>query len=265
LVLLTLVAPVFRKVLQVWLAMHQYLKEMWILLVIGLGMLIGFTLNFLKERRSGASLSSLLREEVRYYLFFFLGLLMIAVFRQTGMQAFYLDFVVFLFSVYYLVKLTGFYARNRQRPAWAHPTTAGGIVQGTISLGIIFALWEYREPDLHRLLYIYLMIVLVFEALTLWARFSFLSKAGPITRLTLKMLLGSHLALFGIRFIFGLMMPLVYLIWLQFISTTLPYHPLLLMIFIGELSERILFFITSPAAAAPPPDHTGEAYENQRS
>ena len=58
------------------------------------------------------------------------------------------------------------------------------------------------------------------------------------------MLLGSHIALFGVRFIFGLIMPLVYIVWVLFISN-LSLLPIILMIFVGELSERILFFITA--------------------
>ena len=57
------------------------------------------------------------------------------------------------------------------------------------------------------------------------------------------MMLGSHIALFAVRFILGLVMPLVYLIWVMFISN-LSLLPIMLMIFVGELSERILFFIT---------------------
>jgi hypothetical protein len=223
-----------------------YLKEMWVLIMIGLGVIIGLIIQLIKLKETGRTAFSLLSSESRYYLLFFGGLLAIAILRQRASPFYYFDFLFFLFSVVYLIRLAGIYTSKKNRPSWEHPTTAGGIVQGTLTLGIIFAMWEYVDLDLHRLLYIILLIILLFEGLTLWSRFSFLSKAGPLTRTSLRMMLGSHLALFGIRFIFGLMMPLVYLIWLRFISTDLPYHPLLLMIFIGEISERILFFITSP-------------------
>jgi hypothetical protein len=222
-----------------------YLKEMWIVIIIGLGGISGLIITHYKGKQTGSTFLSRLNSETRFYLIFFSGLLLIAILRQAGFRLFYFDFLLFLFSVYYLIRLARIYTYEKFRPSWEHPATAGGIMQGTLNLGIVFALWEFPEPDLQRLLYILLLIILLIESLTLWSRFAYLSKASPVTRTSLRMMLGSHLALFGVRFIFGLMMPLVYLIWLRFISTTLPYHPLILMIFIGEISERILFFITS--------------------
>jgi hypothetical protein len=109
------------------------------------------------------------------------------------------------------------------------------------------ALWEFKDPKLLDMLLTTLLIVLILESLTIWGRFRFLSKSNTLTQKTVRMLLGSHFALFGVRFIFGLIMPIVYLFWILFISPNIAFHPIILMVGVGELSERVLFFITSEA------------------
>ena len=146
-----------------------------------------------------------------------------------------LNFFIFLLAASSILGIARTFSVKSKYDSWNHPTTAGGIIEGTISLGTIAGLWAFAGTDLS---------ILVFEILTLWARFRYLSRWSYLTQETLQMLLGSHIALFGVRFIFGLIMPLVYIVWVLFISN-LSLLPIILMIFVGELSERILFFITA--------------------
>ncbi len=177
------------------------------------------------------------------YLYFLLGLLLqiILFFLINGFEL--LNFLIFLLAVSSILGIARSYSLKSKPDSWNHPTTAGGIIEGTISLGAITGLYAFAGTDLSRVFTWIILIILIFEILTLWARFRYLSRWSYLTQETLKMLLGSHIALFGVRFIFGLIMPLVYIVWVLFISN-LSLLPIILMVFVGELSERILFFIT---------------------
>jgi hypothetical protein len=176
----------------------------------------------------------------------FLGLLAISLFLQTLDAPFYLlDLILLLLILIFLWIFARSYELSPNHPAWNHPTTSGGIVQGTAAIGLSIGLGIYPEPPLQNSLGWWLLMVLVLEILTLWSRFRFLSRANLHTRKSLKTILGSHLILFGIRFIFGLIMPLVYLLWVLLISSTIPLQPAILMVLVGEISERILFFVSN--------------------
>ncbi|MFN2127800.1 MAG: hypothetical protein ACK2TU_08075 [Anaerolineales bacterium] len=180
----------------------------------------------------------------RLYLYFLAGLLIqiILYFLVAGFEL--LNFFMFLLAASSILGIARTFSVKSKYDSWNHPTTAGGIIEGTISLGTIAGLWAFAGTDLSRVFAWIILIILVFEILTLWARFRYLSRWSYLTQETLQMLLGSHIALFGVRFIFGLIMPLVYIVWVLFISN-LSLLPIILMIFVGELSERILFFITA--------------------
>ena len=179
----------------------------------------------------------------RLYLYFLSGLLLqiILYLFINGFEL--LNFVIFLLAVGSILGIARTFSLKTKFDSWNHPTTAGGIIEGTISLGAIAGLWAFATTDLSRVFAWIILITLIFEILTLWSRFRYLSRCSYPTQETLKMMLGSHIALFAVRFILGLVMPLVYLIWVMFISN-LSLLPIMLMIFVGELSERILFFIT---------------------
>jgi hypothetical protein len=180
----------------------------------------------------------------RFYLYFLAGILIqiILYFLVAGFEL--LNFFIFLLAASSILGIARTFSLKSKYDSWNHPTTAGGIIEGTISLGTIAGLWAFAGTDLSRVFAWIILIILLFEILTLWARFRYLSRWSYLTQETLKMLLGSHIALFGVRFIFGLIMPLVYIVWVLFISN-LSLLPIILMIFVGELSERILFFITA--------------------
>ena len=180
----------------------------------------------------------------RLYLYFLAGLLIqiILYFLVAGFEL--LNFFIFLLAASSILGIARTFSVKSKYDSWNHPTTAGGIIEGTISLGTIAGLWAFAGTDLSRVFAWIILIILLFEILTLWARFRYLSRWSYLTQETLQMLLGSHIALFGVRFIFGLIMPLVYIVWVLFISN-LSLLPIILMIFVGELSERILFFIAA--------------------
>lgn len=155
-----------------------------------------------------------------------------------------LHFITFIYSLFFILRMAYRLTFMTDRSSWQHPTTAGSLAEGTFALGIIMGLILFKGKNLQYLFEWLLLIILVLEGLTIWNRFKFLSTKSAETRRAIQMMLGSHLTLFGVRFIFGIIMPLVYIIWTLFIRD-LPPHPLLLMILVGELVERILFFMTA--------------------
>lgn len=221
-----------------------------ILAIGGLSLILLALLEFLGPRLSAKNVFLELpqgKAETGWYIIFLFGQLFILILKYVALDLHVLSFIVFLGTLVYIFYLAQIYTFAPLRPSWNNPTTAGGIIQGTAVLGISLALWLFRDQDLQNLLCIILFVILLLEVLTLWSRFRFLSRTNTITQDSVKMLLGSHLALFGVRFIFGLIMPLVYLVWLIFISQNIPFHLVILMVGVGELSERVLFFITSRA------------------
>ncbi len=221
-----------------------------ILAIGGLSLILLALLEFIGPRLSAKNVFLELpqgKAETGWYIIFLFGQLFILILKYVALDLHVLSFIVFLGTLVYIFHLAQIYTFASFRPSWNNPTTAGGIIQGTAVLGISLALWLFRDQDLQYLLCIILFVILLLEVLTLWSRFRFLSRTNTITQDSVKMLLGSHLALFGVRFIFGLIMPLVYLVWLIFISQNIPFHLVILMVGVGELSERVLFFITSRA------------------
>lgn len=182
------------------------------------------------------------------YLFFsFLGLLGLSLLLHTiNSPVHLLNLFLMLLILVFLWIFSRDYELSPNHSAWNHPTTSGGIIQGTAAIGLSIGLGVFPEPQLQRALGWWLLMVLVLEILTLWSRFRFLSRANLNTRSALKTILGSHLVLFGIRFIFGLIMPLAYLLWVLLLSSSIPLHPVMLMVLVGEISERILFFVSNP-------------------
>ncbi len=179
------------------------------------------------------------------YALFVILMLMILLFNYLGLVFHALDLFSLLFTVYLLMSISHKYSTQFQRPAWQHPTTSGMFIEGSLLLGLAVSMWLFKGKALSIKLGWIMLIIMAFEILTLWGRFQFLSKATPVTRKSVQMMLGSHLALFGIRFIFGIIMPMVYLFWALIISSALPLEPVILMIIVGEISERILLFVSS--------------------
>jgi hypothetical protein len=185
-----------------------------------------------------------------YLYLSFLGLLGLSLLLQTINVSFnLLDLIMVGLILVFSWIFARAYELSPDHQAWNHPTTSGGIFQGTAVIGLGIGLGIFPESRLQGILGWGLLIILVLEILTLWSRFRFLSRSSFQTRSTLKTLLGSHLILFGIRFIFGLIMPMAYLLWVLLISSNIPLHPVMLMVLVGEISERILFYVSDP----PPP------------
>jgi hypothetical protein len=187
------------------------------------------------------------KEEIRWFMIFMGVLTIVLIAKLFEIDLHLVSFLVFLGAVLYLFHLAQVYTFSFERPSWQNPTTAGAIIEGSIILGLSLALRFFEDTNLQEMLLPILLIMLLLELLTLWARFRFLSKSNAMTQRTVRMLLGTHLALFGVRFIFGLIMPVVYLCWILFVSSNIPFHHIILMVGVGELSERALFFITCEA------------------
>lgn len=179
--------------------------------------------------------------------YFFLALLLVALLSSIfKLSLHFLHLILFFLIIIFLWIFARGYGFSTTRPAWNHPTSSGGIIQGTLAIGLGIALFTFQESALQMKIARWLLLLILIRILTLYSRFRFLSKHSPYTRSALKIILGSHIVLFGIRFIFGLIMPLVYVAWKIILSPALPIQPAALMILVGEASEVILFFISSP-------------------
>ncbi len=166
------------------------------------------------------------------------------VFVKLGKAVPQLDFLTFLVAVYLLYSEIHFYIFGANRPAWRHPTTAGVFSQSVTALTVAWGFLFFSEPALHRTLGFILLVTILLRILTMWSRLRYLNRASQVTRQTVQLLLNRFFMLFTVRFVFGLAMPLVYLVWGLWFSA-LPFQVVALMILVGELSDRILFFLTA--------------------
>ncbi len=180
----------------------------------------------------------------------------IEVLHLIGITLPVIGFLAFLAAIYSFYQQAGAYVYHPKRLAWNHPTTAGNLFESTVNIGCAMGLWLYDAPSLQHLLGWILLASISLQFLTLWARFRFLSRTSEVTRNAVRMMLGSHLSLFGIRFIFGMVMPFVYLFW-GLVFSNLPLSLVGLLVLVGESSDRILFFIT--AHAGPPATMTKDS------
>lgn len=242
---------------------HREIFYLWLLGLFGLFQFYFFSRKQSPVPRNIRSRISIFEEDngVSYGVF----LLIFTVVILSGYFQFrfkVLQFALFLAAIYTLLRKAQVFTFTPERPSWQHPTTAGGIVQGAVALGCAAGMWAYASSPLLPVFVWTMEIVLLLEILTIWSRFRFLSQTNVATHQTAMMMLGSHLTLFGVRTIFGIIMPFIYLLWVLFIAR-LPLHPVILMVFIGELSERILFFVTAFPASAYPVEATGTPLKNE--
>ncbi len=179
-----------------------------------------------------------------HFIIFQLMCIIILISEKFSFQFQIIDLLAFITILLLIFRLAHQYTFQYDRLTWRHPTTYGNIIQGTLAIGMVMGLVLYPGTNFYRIFGWLLLIILSTEFLALWNRLKFLSTASQQSRKVVQMMLGSHLPLFGIRFIFGIIMPIVYISWSLFIRK-LPLHPVLLMILVGELCDRILFFITS--------------------
>ncbi len=213
--------------------------------LVGITVLLFWYLFFHRFSEKRKALAFPVDEEFRGLLWFVLGQSLILLAGMVNFRPPVLDFLLFLLALGLLLRRAQVYAFFRERPSWYHPTTAGNVIQAEAATGISLAFLGFPESELQHVLAVVLVVVLALELLTTWSRLRYLNRASPVTRQTVVMTLGSHLMLFAVRFIFGIIMPLVYLLWYLLISP-LSLAPLPVMVLVGELSERILFFITAP-------------------
>ncbi len=179
-----------------------------------------------------------------HFIIFQLLCIIIIVSEQFSFKFQIINLLAFITILLLIFRLAYQYTFKYNRPTWRHPTTYGNIIQGTFAIGMAMGLVLYPGTNFYRIFGWLLLIILITEFLALWNRMKFLSAASQQSRKVVQMTLGTHLPLFGIRFIFGIIMPIVYLCW-SLLIRKLPLHPVLLMILVGELCDRILFFITS--------------------
>jgi hypothetical protein len=212
-------------------------------------LLIMTSLKFQKKKWNNSGILTRIGVNQKEIVFFssFLGfILVLIVLEILDLQIKSLNLLTLLYSIFLILRIANQYAIQNIQSVWNHPTTYGSIIQATLVLGAGLSIIIYSDPIIINTLGWFLLVVIVLQGLSLWTRFRYLGRSSQLTRRAIEMMLGSYLTLFGVRFIFGLVMPLVYLFW-SLVIKSLPLHPISLMVFVGELSERILFFITSDA------------------
>ncbi len=209
------------------------------------GLLIALIFIYFKRTAAAAGGKAVIKSPEFKPFGIFLVLLSVAVLsRAAGIPLEIFNFLTFLAAVYAVLSTAKQFIYEGNRPAWRHPATAGSILEGTAVLGSVTGLWIYGGRGPENTFAWILLAALVLEGLTIWTRFQFLSHGPPAARKAAEMMLVTHLPLFGSRFIFGLIMPLVYLLWTVLIQP-LPFGPVILLVMAGEFLERILFFITA--------------------
>lgn len=223
----------------------KYLPAVWAVALL----ITGIRFFYLRREVMSEAERSVSRREFNNFAVFLAGLTVAGLLQIVQLNFKFIYLAVFLAAIYSLSKNMHLITFESRRPAWLHPTTAGLLLQGTIALACICGLAVFGQSPVSLLFSWTLLVVLLLEALTIWSRFRFLSRTSLQTRHAAEMMLGTHLTLFGIRFIFGVAMPLVFLVW-SLLFAPLPWHPVILMVAVGELSERILFYITAGETVA---------------
>lgn len=149
------------------------------------------------------------------------------------------ELVVFIFSFWMLIKWgTVFY--NSKRSGWTHPTTHGAFFVAALLIGCTFlSIFNLVSID-HSLLKYYLLVLLFFDLIIVYARFQYLSKSGQETLRIAKNLLGSQILYFGTRIIIGIFMPIIFILYMTMVDGD-EVRGVELLILFGLLIDRVLF------------------------
>lgn len=127
-------------------------------------------------------------------------------------------------------------------PAWKHPTTTTNIIAGVVKAGVVVLILLMNVQNIAW----FILAVLIFEILVIFARFKFLNSYSLESRQTSRLLLTRYNILFGARMIVGLFIPLVYAGY-SLIGQIQSLRFIAIFLALGELIERYLFVY----AAAP--------------
>ena len=149
-----------------------------------------------------------------------------------------LGIIIVLGSIY----LAGFIFLNSDHPEFHHPTTNGGIVVTSALAGLSCFILFSDLADKVQFQTTWLLILLLFDMLIVFARFRFLSAFNQITNQAAKQLLGKYIFIFGARIILGIFTPLVFLLYTM-ISDFNAFRGIAVLILLGGLINFFLIVV----------------------
>ncbi len=153
-----------------------------------------------------------------------------------------LELIIFFVSLWLLQDL-GSHLYKSGKVGWYHPTTHGSIIIAALLIGIslmdIFKIINLQE----KWAVYFILILLLFELIILYARFQHLSKYSLETNRLARNLMGSQILFFGTRIIVGIFMPLIFIVYSTFLSEK-PVEGIAALILLGTFLDRYLFIIT---------------------
>ena len=191
-----------------------------------------------KEQKLFPQIQRLLITQLIYLLFCLINYILYV----TGYHINLLNLLAFIFGIYILLKWAGVFFYSKL-PGWYHPTTFGSFVITAALSGItlinLVGIIDFIENGWK----IVLLTLLIFDLLILYARFRYLSTAGPATIQKARELMGSHLLFFGTRIIIGIFMPLIFILYSLLIGNK-DIEGVAVLILVGLLLNKYLFFRT---------------------
>jgi hypothetical protein len=202
-----------------------------------------FALSFLRNLSLFETFFKTSYTKLRLHLFFHIAFLVLLstsyslLFLDTHLNL--LDLIGFFICIY-LLNVIGNVFFQADRSAWMHPTTHGAIYISALLLGFAcLLLINPLQVTLSKYVY-WVLILLIFDLLIVYARFRYLSRHDRITNQIARKLMGPYLIYFGTRIIVGIFMPVLYLLYAIF------FNPITLkgtgiLIVIGTFLERMLF------------------------
>jgi len=202
-----------------------------------------FTLSFFRNISAFETFFHTSYTKLRLHLFFHSAFLVLLILNYSLLVLdahFHLLDLILFFICIYLLNLTGNVFYQAGKSAWMHPTTHGAIYISALLLGFAcLLLINPLQVTLSKYVY-WVLILLIFDLLIVYARFRFLSRHNRITNQIARKLMGPYLIYFGTRIIVGIFMPVLYLLYAIFFSPiTLKGTGILIVI--GTFLERMLF------------------------
>jgi hypothetical protein len=149
------------------------------------------------------------------------------------------ELFAFIFALWTLLKWGSIFY-NAGLAGWMHPTTYGSFFVTALLLGCSFlSLFNLSGNDTS-LLYYFLLVLLTFDLLIVYARFHYLSNFSQATVQIARKLMGSHILYFGARIILGIFMPAIFILYMVLINGG-EIKGVEILILVGTIIDRFLF------------------------
>ena len=212
--------------------------------LIGLGLLLTIIVDIWNRfyDKQGATDHTDLRKISKIQYGYILLLLSNYILYKSNLHFNTLELLTFIISLWLLNNL-GSILYIPAKPGWYHPTTHGSLYIAAILIGSslldIFDLVKIQDG---KLVY-FVLSLLTFELIILYARFQYLSKQSQETNRLARKLMGRQILFFGTRIIVGIFMPIIFIVYSTFLDEQ-PVEGITALILLGTILERYLFVVT---------------------